>query len=151
MAKKSAIIKGPGGGLPGAGRTPKAMQLKNYSVVLNLLDDSVEEAFDVIKEGLKDENVWVRIRCAEMILKKYLPDKKIKEIGGIGGGPIEVTNIDRRAAVITMVNILDEIGIEELKEKASDGDFRLFEDDAGAEGEKEEEMGKEKGTDSPRD
>jgi len=151
MSKKTEIIKGPGSCLPGVGRTPKALQLKNYSTVLKLLDDSVEDAFKVIKDGLKDKEPWVRLRCAEIILKKYLPDKKIREIGGIGGGPIQITNTDKRAAVITIVNILDEMGIDDLREKAKNGDFRIFDVDGRAENEQEKTMGGEKGTNSPGD
>lgn len=143
MPKGSNIQTGPGGGIIASGRTPKALQLKNYGKILNLLDDCAEDALKVLIDGLDDENPWVRVRCAETILKKYIPDKKIKEMTGPGGGPIEVTNIDNRTAILNVINLLDEIDMDELKQRAENGSIRLLETNREPETETEAEVGKE--------
>lgn len=141
---KAEYIPAPTGDYTlGSGRTPKALQLKNYSKILRLLDDSAEDALKVLTDGLSDENPWVRIRCAETILKKYIPDKKIKELTGPGGGPVQIANIDQREAVINIINILDELDLDDVKKKAKDGSIRLLETDEGREREAEGPVEKE--------
>ncbi|MFW9871966.1 MAG: hypothetical protein ACFFG0_02615 [Candidatus Thorarchaeota archaeon] len=147
MSENKELLQGPMGGLPGSGRTPKALQLKKYKKVLQLLDDSVEEAFQVLRDGLRNKDPYMRLRCAEIILKKYLPDKKVKELTGPGGGPIELSNnVDKRTQIINIVNILDEIESDDLKKKVENGNFRLLEDDSRGEESKEERVEEEKKT-----
>ena len=131
--KGEHIVRGPGGGLPGAGRPPKSLQLKNYEKVLKILDKNAEKALMVLVNGLEavnengDPDKWMRYQCAVAILKKVLPDKKSKEVTGKNGNPIEVNVVDRREAVLNIVNILDNMDLKDVKEKAKDEDFRLLE------------------------
>lgn len=139
-------VRGPGGGLPGSGRTPKALQFKNYPKAIKLLDDNVEEALNVLIDGLRSthmvqrgENNWVeepdkwfRYNCAIQLLKKAIPDKKIKEITGPEGGPVEV-NVNKREAVLNILSILESKSMEELRQEIEDGSFKLSEPDRGRE------------------
>jgi hypothetical protein len=134
-------ISGPLGGLPGSGRTPKALQFKNYPKAIALLDEAIEPAIKVLIEGLsattnvydkKGELIeadvpdkWYRMNCAVQLLKKAIPDKKIKEITGAEGGPIEV-NVNKREAVLGVLQILESKTLEELqREIEGDAPFSL--------------------------
>jgi len=64
-----------GGLRPGSGRKPRAVKLSNYDKALNMLDNSICTALDILIKGLKDKNKNYRYRCAELLLKKALPDK----------------------------------------------------------------------------
>lgn len=77
-----------GGKRQGAGRKPRSERLSNYDKALKLLDDSIEKALQVLIDGLDDENKQYRIRCAELLLKKALPDKI--ELGGKDGEPLQL-------------------------------------------------------------
>jgi hypothetical protein len=110
------------------------LKLKNYQLVIEKLDGCVEQAMDTIIGLLDDKDPYVRLRSAELIIKKYLPDKKIKEITGPEGGPVQI-NIDKREAILQVVGQLDRIGYEELRESARDGNFNLLRPDSGGEGE----------------
>lgn len=155
MAKRATLaVPGPLGGLPGSGRTPKALQFKNYPKAIALLDDAIEPALKVLIEGLsattflttKDGKIvldeegkqveipdkWYRLNCAVQLLKKAIPDKKIKEITGPEGGPIEV-NISKREAVIGILRIIEDKSLEELRREIEDGSFKLSEPDKRAE------------------
>lgn len=113
------------GGQLGAGRPPKALQLKNYEKALKFLDDTVEEALQVIKDDLHHPDAYVRIRCAELILRKYIPDKKIKEISGKDGGPIELTNVNKHQLTMEILDSLDSMEIDEIKEQVKANKFYL--------------------------
>jgi hypothetical protein len=68
-------IKKRGGKRPGSGRKPRAKKLSNYDAALKMLDDSICDALQVLIDSLKDGNQYTKIRAAELILKKTLPDK----------------------------------------------------------------------------
>jgi hypothetical protein len=107
-------------------RSNKELQLQMQEEALQLVHNSLADAVAVLIDGLDDEDPYIRIRCAEDILRKVLPDKKTKEVTGKGGGPIEIEETDKRAAVLTIVGVLDELGFDELRERAS-GSQRIFE------------------------
>jgi len=65
-----------GGAQPGSGRKPLEKRLSNYERACKLLDDNVEKALDVLIKGLSDSDKNYRMRCAEILLKKSIPDKK---------------------------------------------------------------------------
>jgi hypothetical protein len=148
-------ISGPLGGLPGSGRTPKALMFKNYPQAIKMLDEGLLDAIQVLKDGLKattnvyskdgtlvEENVpdkWFRYNCAIQLLKKAIPDKKIKEITGPEGGPVEV-NINKREAVLSILQIIEDKPLEELRREIEDGSFQLSQSDRRREIEAEEEM-----------
>ena len=112
----------------GAGRTPKALQLKNYEKVLKKLDDNIDDVMDTLLNLLHHEDPYVQIRVAELLLKKYLPDKKIKEITGAGGGPVQINqNIDIRSATLQAVAVLDSMGLEQIREQSETGRFKIIE------------------------
>ena len=118
----------------GAGRTPKALQLKKYEYALKRLDDNTEKIFDVLENLLDDPDPNIRMRVAELFLKKIIPDKKIKEVVGAGGGPVQITQqIDVRALVLDAVGALDSLDIDTIRRRAQDGNFRIIDPDTGTE------------------
>lgn len=145
MATKdnTPAVKGPGGGLPGSGRTPKALMFKNYPQAIAKLDEGIIPAIQVLLDGLKaTTNIyskdgtlveadvpdkWYRMNCAVQLLKKAIPDKKIKEITGAEGGPIEVNINNKRENVLAIINYLDNMSLEELRQRAEDGDIQVSE------------------------
>jgi len=129
---------------------PLAQQYKNTGKAISLLDDAVVQAIEVLVAGLSDDDKYYRFNCACTILKKVVPDKKRKEISGPNGNPIDIDIVDKRQAVNSVVSILDEISIDELKAKASDGSFRLLEPDTGTKTEKTCPVEGEESTDSSR-
>ena len=111
----------------GAGRTPKALQLKKYEYVLKRLDDNTEHILDVLFKLLDSTDENMQLRVAEMLLKKIIPDRKIKEIVGADGGPVQVQqNVDIRQMVINVKDVLDDLDIGEVKEKTEDGNFKII-------------------------
>lgn len=149
MARKgnTPVVSGPGGGLPGSGRTPKALMFKNYPQAIAKLDEGILPAIQVLIDGLKattnvyskdgtlvEANVpdkWYRMNCAVQLLKKAIPDKKIKEITGAEGGPIEV-NVNKRETVFNILQVLESKSLEELRQEIEDGNFQLSEPDGRA-------------------
>ena len=119
----------------------KELKLKNQQKALEMLDDHIEEALQVLIDGLKsttpkydkDGNVidevpdkWFRYTCATTLIKKVLPDKK----SFVGATPTEqkvLNYIDKRTEVFNIVNLLDELGFEDLRQRTQDGSFRLLE------------------------
>jgi hypothetical protein len=75
VAEKPAKGKN-GGPRPNSGRKPIEKRLSNYERAVKLLDDNVEKALDVLIKGLTDPDKNYRMRCAEILLKKTIPDKK---------------------------------------------------------------------------
>jgi len=150
-ASRREDMKGLMGGLPGGGRTPKALQLKNYSKALKLLDDNIEEALGVIIKGLHSTDKYFKFRCAELLIRKVLPDKKSKEITGEGGGPVRVETTDKRALVLGIVGMLDQMGFEELRQRVEDGTQRILEVDARAETEETERVEEKETVDTGRE
>jgi hypothetical protein len=86
-----------GGARPNSGRKPIEQRLTNYGKAIRMLDDNVEAALQVVIDGLKSESAAYRLKCAELLLKKSMPDKK--EIAGADGGPmlVEVITKDAKA------------------------------------------------------
>jgi hypothetical protein len=111
----------------------KETQLILQEKALNRVHEILEEAIDVLVDGMGDEDPYVRIRCAEDIIRKVLPDRKVKEITGDGGGPVRVETIDKRAAIVGIVAVLDGMGFEELRQRVENGSKRIFDIDTTAE------------------
>ena len=65
-----------GGKRPNSGRKKREKAFTNYQKALRLLDDSIEEALSVVIKGLRDEDKAHRLKCAELLIKKALPDKQ---------------------------------------------------------------------------
>lgn len=117
------------------GRTPKALQLQKYEHVLKRLDGCIDDVMDELIGMIHDPDPNIRLRVCEMILKRYIPEKKVKEIVGADGGPVQVQqNVDMRTAVLTVVGVLDEMGLDEIREKSADESFRILDINPGTEG-----------------
>lgn len=125
-------------------KLPTKTQLQNYERVLKKLDSTAEEAIDVIRAGLNSPDWNIKIRCAQIVLNKYLPDKKTKEVTGKDGGPIEVTNTSKRALVLEIVDMLDEHDQDIIMERIEkNGTFAVPQSDSGSEIEEEREIRRE--------
>jgi hypothetical protein len=142
------IIVGPVGGLLGGGRRPKALQLQNYEKVLKVIDQTAEEAVAVIREGLQHPDWNIKIRCAQIVLNKYIPDKKSKEVTGKDGGPIEVTAIHKRENIGKIMDMLDEEQEIIMEKLEKHGTFGIPESDTGPTGEEETEVESQETIDS---
>jgi len=66
-----------GGKRLGAGR-PKILDLRSgqYSTAISLIDDNSVKAVEVLIKGLSARSWPIKIKCAELLLKKRLPDLK---------------------------------------------------------------------------
>ena len=113
------------------------LQLKKYQAVIDKLDNSIEHAMDVLIDLLDSDDENIRLRTAELLLKKYLPDKKSKEKEK---DKVVQINIDKRENIVKIVGQLDDMSYEELRERAEDGNIRLFDSNAGTEIEAEGEV-----------
>jgi len=112
----------PGGG----GRTPKALQLQKYEHVIKRLDGCIDDVMDELIEMIHHPDPNIRLRVCEMLLKRYVPEKKVKEIVGAGGGPVQVNqNIDIHAQVASVVQALDSMGLEEIRRQSENEAFKL--------------------------
>lgn len=69
------IKKTRGGARAGAGRKALHKKLSNYNKAISLLDENIITAIDVLIKGLNSRSVNFRLRSAELLLKKSLPDK----------------------------------------------------------------------------
>ena len=118
-------------------RKNKEKQLLMQEQAIDLVHEHLEDAVQVLVDGLYDEDKWIRIRSAETLLRKALPDKKTKEITGEGGGPIQIEEHDKRTAVINIIGILDELGFDELRERVTSGRTGILEVGCRTEGETE--------------
>ena len=139
---KNPSLTGPIGNKPPVPKpkTPKPADFRNYEKALKLLDDSVEDAIDVFRKGLKDTDKWYRFNCASVILRKVVPDRKIKEVVGDKNRPISIEFTDRREAIIATIDMLDDMDLDDLLKKAGNGSNRILEAEYRAEGEKTGEM-----------
>ena len=107
----------------GAGRTPKALQLKKYEHVLKRLDGCIDDVMDQLIAMIHDPDANIRLRVCEMLLKRYIPEKKVKEIVGADGGPVQVNQfVDVRAAVLNVVEALDSVDYDELRRRSLNGE-----------------------------
>lgn len=122
---------------------PLGAHYKNLEKSTKMIDDALPDAIQVLVDGLSDKDKYYRFNCACTIIKKAIPDKKRKEITGVGGKPIEIKTVDRRESIISIIGILDELDIDELKEQADNGSFRLSEFEPGSITEAEIEMERE--------
>lgn len=116
-----------GAGAPGMGRTPKALQLQKYEHVVKRLDGCIDDVMDELIAMVHHPDPNIRLRVCEMLLKRYIPEKKVKEIVGAGGGPVQVNqNIDIHAAVISAVKVLDSMGLEDIRQQSENEAFKLI-------------------------
>ena len=116
-------------------RAPKGTQLQKYEHVVERLDGCIDHVMDRLIEMVDDPDPNIRLRVCEMLLKRYIPEKKVKEIVGANGGPVQINqNTDIRQLTLSVVGVLDEFGLEEIREKSASGSFRLIDDDAGTKG-----------------
>jgi hypothetical protein len=119
-------------------RAVKIHKLKNQQKALASLDDHVMEALDGLYELMRDDDKYVRLRAIEIVLKKVIPEKKIKELVGPDGGPVQIqNNIDVRQIVLHAAAELDNIDIDELIEASRNGNIKSIGINAGTEGEEE--------------
>lgn len=83
-----------GGKRPGAGRKPKVKKLTNYEKALKLLDDDVETNIKFLI-GLRNDKrhgIQTRLRSAEILLNKTLPNKKVEETKVVLPFDVEFSN-----------------------------------------------------------
>ena len=113
-----------GGNRPGPGRKPKIKHLSNYHKALKMFDDNIEAAIQVLVDSFTDDDVNVRIRAAEIFLKKTISDKKTNEVTGPGGGPIQVTKAEWKEAV----EEIDDLIGKRIKKKAIEVEYQVEED-----------------------
>lgn len=79
--KLKKVVRGKNGGYrPGSGRKPREKALTNYQTALRLMDDNIGQALAVLIGGLKDKDKNYRLKCAEILMKKALPDKSRHEV-----------------------------------------------------------------------
>ena len=116
----------------------KQLKLKNQEKALKLLDDHIEDAIQVLIDGLKDTDKWFKFNCACTLIKKVLPDKKSHALDPEMGKMI--APVDKRTLVFNIVNVLDEIGFEDLRQRTQDGSFRLSELDSRGKGETQRDI-----------
>jgi len=119
-------------------RSVKLHELKNQQKALESLDDHVMEALDGLYKLMQDEDKYVRLRAIEIVLKKVIPEKKIKQIVGADGGPVKVEQkLDIRSMIMTAAAELDTIDLEELTEASRNGSIKVFGTGSGSEGTEE--------------
>jgi len=115
-----------------ASEASKAQKMKNYNLALKSLDDHVMEALDGLYELMRDDDKYVRLRAIEIVLKKVIPEKKIKEVVGADGGPIQVNNnIDIRALIFDAAAALDGIDLDDLRERSKNGSLKIIDTHSG--------------------
>ena len=83
---KDGSVDRRGGKMPGCGAPTMKSKLANYKNGIRMLDDNIEDALQVLIDWLSDEDKFFRLKCAELLLKKTIPDKKTLDIGVKGGG-----------------------------------------------------------------
>ena len=106
----------------GVMKKDKRAAITAYNRSMARLEENVDLALDRLFELVEDEDKYVALRAVEIILKKVVPERKIKEIVGPDGGPVQVNqNIDQRSMVFNVINHLDTFDYDELKRRALDG------------------------------
>ena len=140
---KNPIEDGPVGDKLPTPKPPKPHEFTRYEKAIELIDNNVETAIQVFIDGLNDDDKWYRYNCASVLLRKVIPDRKIKEIVGDSKRPISI-QFDRREVVLNLVQLLDDMDLNTIKQKAEDGNGRIFELDSGRAPEAEGEMEVEK-------
>jgi len=71
---------GPGGPRPGSGRKPKPSDPTLLEKLYENLDEAAPKAMRVLDEALSSEDEKVRIKAAELILRKVLPDQSMLDL-----------------------------------------------------------------------
>jgi hypothetical protein len=149
MAREHKVISPEAAAIFELQRQTKELQLKNTEKALQIVYENIEKALDVIIKGLSSRDLWYRYNCATFLIKKVLPDKKIREISGPDGGPIKVEEkIDKREQILDMIVVLDSISIDELRRRSENGSKGIFEAEFKTEERSSEEMEREEETDS---
>lgn len=97
---KALTPKPKGGVRPGAGRKSREQALTNYGRAIKMLDDSVEYAIQTLINGLEDDEPAVRVKCAEILLKKAVPDKKNRGEGESPGAMVSNEEVERAIAAV---------------------------------------------------
>ena len=120
-------------------RAVKIHKMKNQQKALESLDDHVLEALEELYNLMRDDDKYVRLRAVEIVLKKVIPEKKIKEITGANGEPIQVQqNIDIRTMVLHAAAALDSLDLDELIEASRNGSIKNIGVNPGREGSEED-------------
>ena len=83
------MANGHGGKRPNSGRKPVEKRLSNYQKAIRMLDENVENALQVLIDGLYDKDMNYRLRCAELLLRKSISDKTNIELTGEDGEPVQ--------------------------------------------------------------
>jgi hypothetical protein len=119
-------------------RVAKLQKLRFQQKAMESLDEHVMEALDGLYELMRDDDKYVRLRAIEIVLKKVIPEKKVKEIVGADGGPVQINqNVDIRALVLDAAVALDSIDVEELLEASRNGSIKTININPGTEGSEE--------------
>jgi hypothetical protein len=120
-------------------RNTKIQELKNTQKALESLDDHVIEALDGLYSLMRDDDKYVRLRAIEIVLKKVIPEKKIKQVVGPGGGPVQTQiKVDMRSIILNAAATLDSIDLEELTEASKNGSIQTISTNAGGTGAEED-------------
>lgn len=145
--KKNPISKGPINNplKPPTPKTPKPKDFKNYEKALEKLDNAIIKAINVFVDGLHDEDKWYRYNCASVILRKVVPDRKIKEIVGDRDRPISFEFRDMTDAMEKAIEALDDMDIEMIQ-RDKNASTRVFEPVPTGERDQEKEMEEKEGT-----
>ena len=69
-----------GGKREGSGRKAIEKELTTYQKSLSLLDDNSDKVIQTILELLDDDSKTIRLKAAEILLKKIMPDRKQLDI-----------------------------------------------------------------------
>jgi hypothetical protein len=90
---------------------------------------------------MRSADPWYRFNCASVILRKVVPDRKIKVIEGNPERPIGIEFTDRREAVLSALDLLDDMDIDELRERVSNGNNGIPGTHAGTKRESQTKVG----------
>lgn len=148
--KKNTYL-GPDANLPVPSTIPpaiKKLKIENKEKALRLIDGSIEKAIQVLINGLDDADKYYRFNCACTLLKKVLPDKKSGKDSDDEERGKSNQQTDKRTLVFNVINLLDEIGFEELRQRTQDGSFRLLETHARRERKEKDEISGEETIDN---
>lgn len=71
---------GPGGPRPGSGRKPKPSDPSLLDRLYETLDESAPKALKVLDNALRSDDEKTRVKAAELILRKVLPDRSMLDM-----------------------------------------------------------------------
>lgn len=141
-----AAMVGPKGGMVKYDTMLTERKLKNSDRAWEMLDENILNALQVVIDGLTSPDRYFKFRCAELLIRKVLPDKKEKQESPERSNSIHFNITDKRSAVLTIVNMLDEMSMDDIKKQVEDGSTKVFEPNPGPEG--TEEAGLEEQTET---